>query len=327
VGSWAPPHAAGPLPPGYGAPPAARPGVIPLRPLGLGEIFDGSIATIRRYWKVQLGTTAAVVLVLTIIQAPMMHFLGQSLDLSPDSPGKSPAVSGRALTAAMTSQLFVGSVSVLAQLVLQGALMIVVGRAVLGQEIDSRTAWQLTRPRMWRLIGLAVSIGCMCGAPIMLPIVVGGALAAAGAPVAALGVVLVLGVLVAGPVCVWLWVLFGVSAPALVLEQSTIRAALRRSRRLVAGSWWRVFGILLLNVIASTVLSGVLALPFGLIGLALGGKGLFTVALIGTALAKVVVYPFTAGVVALLYVDLRMRREGLDLSLTRAAVASATAGR
>jgi hypothetical protein len=295
--------------------------------LGLGEIFDGSIATIRRYWKVQLGITAAVVLALTIIQAAMLPFSERSLDLSLDSPGRSPAVSGGAFATAMTSQLFAGSVSLLAQLVLQGALMIVVGRAVLGQEIDSRTAWQLTRPWIWRLIGLALSIGCMCGAVIVLAIVVGGAFAAAGAPVAVLGVVLVVGVLVAGPVCVWLWVLLGVSAPALVLEQSTIRTALRRSRRLVAGSWWRVFGILLLNTIASGVLSGVLALPFGLIGLALGGKGFFMVALIGTALAKVVVYPFSAGVVALLYVDLRMRREGLDLTLTRAAVASATAGR
>jgi hypothetical protein len=34
-------------------------------------------------------------------------------------------------------------------------------------------------------------------------------------------------------------------------------------------------------------------------------------------LAGAVVFPFTAGVAALLYLDLRMRREGLDVDLMR----------
>jgi hypothetical protein len=294
--------------------------VIPLRPLGLGEIFDGSIATMRRYWKVQLGTTAAVVLVLTIIQAATLQFTNQSLVLRPDSSSISPRVSGDAVAGALTSQILSGSVSVLAQLVLQGALMIVVGRAVSGQEIDSRTAWQLTRPQMWRLIGLSLSIGLICFGVIVIPVLAGVALAAGGAPGAAWGVVLGLGVLVAALVVVRLWVLFGVSAPTLVLEHSTIRTALRRSRRLVEGSWWRVFGILLLNTLATSLLSAVLAGPFALIGFAAGGTGTAfrMLTLIGSALSEVVVYPFGAGVVALLYVDLRMRREGLDLTLTRA---------
>ena len=36
-------------------------------------------------------------------------------------------------------------------------------------------------------------------------------------------------------------------------------------------------------------------------------------------------YPFTAAVTALLYIDLRMRREGLDVELIRASDAGSTA--
>ena len=36
-------------------------------------------------------------------------------------------------------------------------------------------------------------------------------------------------------------------------------------------------------------------------------------------MGSVVAYPFLASVTALLYVDLRMRREGLDVELHRAA--------
>ena len=42
-------------------------------------------------------------------------------------------------------------------------------------------------------------------------------------------------------------------------------------------------------------------------------------------LVQAFVIPFTAGVTALLYLDQRMRREGLDVSLYRAAQARAAA--
>jgi hypothetical protein len=43
------------------------------------------------------------------------------------------------------------------------------------------------------------------------------------------------------------------------------------------------------------------------------------VSTIGSILAGTLTYPFVAAVTVLLYVDLRMRREGLDLTLARAA--------
>src|SRR5690348_11576413 len=45
--------------PGY-LPPAPRPGCVPLRPLGVSDILDGSFTMIRRNPKVTLGLSAVV---------------------------------------------------------------------------------------------------------------------------------------------------------------------------------------------------------------------------------------------------------------------------
>src|SRR5687767_4983300 len=54
-------------PPGWAPPP--KPGVIPLRPLGVGEILDGAISSIRRDPRVMLGVSALVVIASTLLQS------------------------------------------------------------------------------------------------------------------------------------------------------------------------------------------------------------------------------------------------------------------
>jgi hypothetical protein len=91
-----------------------------------------------------------------------------------------------------------------------------------------------------------------------------------------------------------------------------------------------VFGILLLTFAIGTFVSQVVQLPFALVGAGspgglvdpqadvLGTRSLVMTA-IGAGIAATLVSPFTAGVRALLYVDRRMRAEGLDVSLAAAA--------
>src|SRR6267154_1661448 len=57
-------------PPGYGPPPVApaiKPGVIPLRPLSLSDIFNGAVAYIRANPKATLGLTAIVVVTTQVL--------------------------------------------------------------------------------------------------------------------------------------------------------------------------------------------------------------------------------------------------------------------
>src|SRR5918996_5880110 len=67
-GGWSGPYPPGAYPPGqapppgwYGyGPPPPRPGIIPLRPLGLGDILDGTVKMIRSNPKATLGLSAIV---------------------------------------------------------------------------------------------------------------------------------------------------------------------------------------------------------------------------------------------------------------------------
>jgi hypothetical protein len=147
-------------------------------------------------------------------------------------------------------------------------------------------------------------------------------------------VTLVVGVLAAVVLAVLVYVRFAFAAPALLLVQLGVVSALRRSWRLVAGSWWRCFGILVLGAIIAGAINGLVQLPFSLLGnlagALAGGTGdsgevttglqiSLAVTNLGSVLASSVTAPFTAALTALLYIDLRIRREGLDVALARAA--------
>jgi hypothetical protein len=122
-----------------------------------------------------------------------------------------------------------------------------------------------------------------------------------------------------------------------VLEGHGPAASLGRSWRLIKRSSWRVFGILLLTQLIVLIAAGVLQVPFAVINAITGhgSGGVFTglgssstssstdvtaaiVAGIGSIVARSVTRPVLAGARVLLYVDLRMRREGLDMVLQSA---------
>lgn len=326
---WGPPV---PPPPGWGAAPSApglqpdlRPGVVPLRPLGVGEIIDGSISIIRRHWKIQLGLSAAVVTVVSVLQAGALYLLYRDTDLL--EGGDAFAAEQGASGAANAAQIVTLGIGQLAQMVLLGVLAFVAGRAVLGEDLTAGQAWAAARPHLWRLLGLSAGVGALMLALLSVPILLGVGVAVAGAPD---GAAIAAGVgtgIAAVATAAWLWVRLGLAAPALVLERATIPAAMRRSSRLVKGHWWRTFGLLLLAAVISGVLGSIIATPFTFGALlpevATDGGApdvlFYVLTTLGSALAGTITYPFTAGVAALVYIDLRMRREALDLTLVRSA--------
>lgn len=306
-------------------PPEVKPGVVPLRPLGVGEILDGAISTMRRHWKVQLGLSAAVVTVVSILQFTALYFVFRNgSGLSAESAfGSDP---GTELDLATNvAQVVSAVVGTLAQIVVQGILTVVVSRAVLGQDVTMAEAWARARPRLGRLVVMSVAVLMLMlvllGVPIGLGFGVGaGAGGVAGFVVGGLGLAVTL------PLAVWIYVSLGVAAPAMMLEETGIRESFRRSRRLVRGSWWRVFGVLLLGMVIAQVLGGIIQVPFALVSVFTSvtdgeapGFLFYVLNVVGSSLAGTITYPFVAGVVALVYVDLRIRREGLDLALARAA--------
>jgi hypothetical protein len=241
---------------------------------------------------------------------------------------------GDVSAAANVAQVITTVVGQLAQMVLIGILVFIVSRAVLGEDVTPGQAWAAIRPHLWRLIALSVLVMLLMGAVIGSAVLVTVLVAVAGAPTGAVIAVGVLAGLTAVPTAVWLWVRLGVSAPTLVLERTGIRTAMRRSSRLVRRSWWRVFGVLLLSTVMASVLSGIISLPFTAAALFIDfdldgsdppGVWFYVLTTIGSSIAGTITYPFTAGVAALLYIDLRMRREALDITLIRSARAGGRA--
>ncbi len=104
--------------------------------------------------------------------------------------------------------------------------------------------------------------------------------------------------------------------PVLYLEHAGVGGSMTRSSDLVKGSWWRVAGILIVAGIIVFVLVLVVGAMGGLLSLVVPA-GLFRQSVSGviSALTSAVLVPFSALVTTLLYLDLRVRKESLDLQL------------
>jgi hypothetical protein len=311
-----------PAPPPYGwsGPPqgwAARtpkPGVIPLRPLGVGEMLDGSFATIRRYPAATLGLAAVVILIVELIQVPVSYYLLH---------GVTTDVGDRVHTVTSITDLL----SLLSTVLLSGMLTTVVGQAVLGRPMSIGDAWRATRPLLWRLLGATLLIVLIAAGIVLVGALPGIVIAIAGAHDIGIGTA-VIGGLAGSIFAIYISIALSFTTPVLVLEKQGIRASLRRSRALVKGTWWRVFGIFLLASVIGAVIAAIIVVPFSFQTLSsilsghAGEQYRFTPLLltgIGTLIASTLVRPFTAGVIALLYLDRRMRAEALDLTLQQSA--------
>jgi len=307
-----------------------KPGVVPLRPLGLGELLDGAVGIIRRYPRPALGLSAIVALVTTLLNVallvtafqPLLELDTSALE-SGDTAGLEEAIGGAAAGGFVTILL-----ALLSGSVLTGGLTAVVSKAVLGEPMSFAEAGRQLRPVLLRLVGLALLVLLIVYGILLAGTLAGAGLIAVGGPLLAIvGVPLILATLV---LCPYVYIRFSLAPCALVLERTGILTSLRRSSALVKRDWWRVFGILLLTLVIGLFVSQVVQLPFAVLGAGspsnlfdpdadvLGLRPLILSA-IGGGLASTVVAPFTASVRALLYVDRRMRSEGLDVALTAAA--------
>jgi len=323
---------------GWAPPPLVKPGVIPLRPLGVGEILDGAITTIRRNPAPMLGLSAVVAVITQLLGVGLGYVLFQDVaDLDSLSPTASFVEVINAVAGILGASVIVVIVTWIATVLLTGILTVVVSRAVLGEKPTVGQAWGAARPRLPRLLLLTIVYSLIWLVPLLLAGLVGVVLAAAGLDSEGTAAIVVILVLVAIPVTVWLYVRYALSGPALMLESTSSAAdgaarpigvfgALRRSADLVRGSWWRLFGILLLILLIAGIISQVISVPFALPAFFLDqpptdSQFLITlmVSALGGIVAATITAPFTAAATALLYVDRRIRREGLDIELARAA--------
>ncbi|WP_461711917.1 glycerophosphoryl diester phosphodiesterase membrane domain-containing protein [Streptomyces sp. DSM 41013] len=316
-----------------GPPPAAKPGVIPLRPLGVGEILDGAVSTMRTYWRTVLGISLTVAIftevIVVLLQGLVLDDTGSEVLNDPDA---TLSELGDALAETTINSGVVFLISLIGTVLATALLTTVTSRAVLGRPVTTGEAWRDARPQVLKLFGLILLL-LLIVAGLVTAGMTPGLLVTATAGGEAGVALTALGFLAGGVLAVWLMVRFSLASPALMLEKQGIKKAMGRSVKLVRGSWWRVFGIQLLATVIANVVASIIVIPFAFLAATLGGDGVggfldgtgdlgwtfLVVSGIGSVIGSMITFPITAGVTVLLYIDQRIRREALDLELARAA--------
>ncbi|WP_245651422.1 hypothetical protein [Streptosporangium amethystogenes] len=309
-----------------------RPGIIPLRPLGLGDILDGAIKLIRSNPKSVLGLSAIAAALsaipVAIAQALLLGSTAAILEnrTDPTAPADLPEMS---FLSQYGGTLLSYAVQLVAVTLLTGVLTRILGRAVFGGKMTTGEAWALTRSRVPTLFGLVIVSTVALLAPMLLIVGLFAVLDAADAGLPAVVIAGLLALLSFVAYALFITTRLALAPAAAVLERRGVVDSLRRSWNLVSGGFWRTLGILLLTQILAGLVGTLLSFPFTLGGSLLGllgggslGAQIATAVLIavGATVGAMITYPFQAAVNGLLYADRRMRTEAFDLVLQTAAI-------
>jgi hypothetical protein len=310
-----------------GPPVAHKPGAIPLRPLGLSDIFDGAFRIIRYNPQATIGAAVLVSAVAMVVPVVVGLASGSTGGLSPD-PDTGSLSDGQvvSLLTAFGGLLAGSQIQSIGLLFVSGMIAHVSSAAAVGRKLTMAEAWAATRGKRWRLLGMSFLLGL--GVLVVVGVAVGLVAIVALVFQAPLGEVVLFAVLLALVVFlayVWFWVrLRALAVPTLMLEPVGVFGALRRAVRLTHHQFWRLLGLLVLVSLVVGVAGGILRLPFSIAGQLFlttstdTGYGLLiylVLTAVGTTLSSAVLQPFSAAVSALLYIDQRIRKEAYDVEL------------
>jgi hypothetical protein len=247
------------------------------------DVLDGAFAVLKLRPRVVLTTTAVLVLPLQLVGAYLSRRqLGEAFDLGNLS------ITGT-LEDSTTGwgDIVLGYASTI-PLPLVGAF---VGRMVAGWYGGSDPG-----PREL-LRGLAPRIPAILVAWLLVHLIETPALVACLIPV------------------LFVWPLVLCVGPVLGVEELGPVAAIRRSWRLGARRYWECFWV----AVCSGLIAQVLVVSFGLLpallGSVVGPSWGWVVLAAGNTVAELIAIPFVAAAAALVYIDVRVRTEGLDLEL------------
>jgi hypothetical protein len=308
---------------------AHKPGIVPLRPLQLGDILDGAVKAVRFNPKPMVGLSAVVLAVFLVPSAALgigaTHLTARVLStLGPDAE----AFLG------LSSSVIQAVSTELATALLSGVLIYVVGQAVLGRKPDVGTTWRSTRGRLPSLLALAMLSGLFSLLATVLLIGPGVLLLVNNSLGAGLFVLFV-GLFSLIAVALAVSTKISMAAPAIVLEGHGVLAGLRRSFTLTKGAaFWRILGITLLAGLLAGIVGSLLGLPFSIIGTAIAALSaqdsesaqmiVTFISHLSALLTGAITTPFVAAVTGLLYIDRRMRLEALDVVLLHVSQSNPT---
>ncbi|MDR9450270.1 MAG: hypothetical protein RI637_03535, partial [Acidimicrobiia bacterium] len=271
-----------------------------LRPLGLGEIIDTAFKVYTRHWRALMLLVAIVV-----VPAGVASYLILDAAIPPDLTQQ---LNDPVIDEALLEQMlrFMGAAVLAAVIQSAAGVLASAGsvRAVAEVYLGTPPDWHSSLALAWRRLPAIIATG-------LLIIVAIGALSAgvwlvAGITSSASGALALVALIVWSVLVPWLAISWAPAIPVLVVEGISPAEALGRSFNLVRGRWWPTFGTLLTTWLIVAVLGGVASRI--LQAFVPDGSGVITGMAVSVAIS-VVTTPFVVSVLAVLYFDLRTRRE------------------
>ncbi|MGQ4507509.1 glycerophosphoryl diester phosphodiesterase membrane domain-containing protein [Dermabacteraceae bacterium P13128] len=307
---------------------------MPLRPLGLGDILGCGIRFSRVKPKVIFGISLVFYTFAFLVATIVTSFTSQRYFASTFSP--TTGIDSNEIVPDGTFEYLIGSLSSgvvtgIVTILLSVAITPLVHAAVTGRELKFEAAIASVRKHTWQVFLLMV---LYFAAIVAVPVLIGSLFVGLGFLLreytAAIVVIGILGALASLFVLLFVFTRFLFSPYALVLENLSAVAAMKRSWQLTSGrAFWRILGISLLTMIIYSLLQQVLTiLPSIVAGitaailvLAFPGHPVM-LGIIMTAMIMLVAFfvvaltqpLLTASYIALFY-DTKIRREGYDVQL------------
>jgi hypothetical protein len=266
-----------------------------LRPLGIGEILDVGIKIYTRNWLTLWKIVVFIVLPAEILRNVIqVSATPNGVDLSGGGQGFS-GPQPVYVSHHDVEVLFVGIgagvlISFVAGLFAQAACFRAIADAYLGEEARWNSSLRFALRRLPAVIVLALAAGFLEGLGLLACIIPG----------------------------VYLWTAFYVAIPVLLVEGCGPFRAIGRSRRLVTGRWWTTFGVGVVGVLLVWIITT--ALTSVVVGIALANPARntatgFILNTLASTIASMLTTPAAAAFATVLYIDLRVRKEGFDLFL------------
>lgn len=277
-----------------------------LKAMAVGEILDAAFRLYRENFLKFVAILAVAFVPITVLSMAMTGILLSGMTsavviphegMTPEQMAaamKSNVASAMPAMIAMFGTLFL--FALVAQPLATGAITRAVGARYLNEEISVGKAYKAIAAIFFKYLGAILLSGLVIGIGFMLCLIPGFIFAT--------------------------W--FAFVSQVVILEGLGGTKAMGRSRELVRGFGWRVFGYFVLTLLLNIVLGWVLGFIGGLIApmIASGPTG---ITLVNQAIQQTInlfVAPYFIVVMILLYYDIRVRKEAFDLEILSKSLAA-----
>ncbi|MFP5328338.1 MAG: hypothetical protein ACLGHT_12750, partial [Acidimicrobiia bacterium] len=267
---------------------SARTGPLPLHPMTLGDILDGSFKLFKANARTVLLIVAVIYLPLQVVSAfSMRDTIGVGLFniLNDPSVTSTELDSTQQDVGQIVVQLIAAGMSLLATPFIAGAIARVVGGSYLGEEVGPAEALKSSGRKFGPLLGSFILVHLVEGVGLLACCI--GAL--------------------------FVMPMFVMVAPAIVVEDLGPIEAMRRSWRLTKNRYWQVLGIALLSGFIANALGSILSQIPTLAAMFVGGPFAWVIAALAGVVASMLSAPIVTIVATLVYFDARIRNEAFDL--------------